>query len=64
MPDFYNSSKHAEMLLKKAQEQQLAVSQAEQLLLLQRSAGNLKLGSAFGHYNPGTRNSISMFTFS
>ncbi|XP_063680336.1 histone deacetylase 4-like isoform X5 [Bolinopsis microptera] len=59
VPDFYSSTKHAEMLLKKAQEQQLAVSQAEQLLLLQRSAGNLKLNSAFGHYNPGTRNSIS-----
>ncbi|KAL5262358.1 hypothetical protein ACHWQZ_G007918 [Mnemiopsis leidyi] len=59
VPDFYSSTKHAELLLKKAQEQQLAVSQAEQLLLLQRSAGNLKLNSAFGHYNPGNRNSIS-----
>ena len=61
VPDFYSSTKHAELLLKKAQEQQLAVNQAEQLLLLQRSAGNLKLNSAFGHYNPGNRNSISKY---
>ena len=60
VPDFYSSSnKQTELLLKKVQEQQLAASQAEQLLHLQRSAGNLKLNSAFGHYNPGLRNSIS-----
>eukprot|EP00116_Pleurobrachia_bachei_P019520 sb/3479783/ len=66
--DFYNS-KQAELLLKKHQEQLQAASQAEHLLMLQRSAANavasagtprgVKLNSAFGQYNPGSRAILS-----